>query len=385
MRLPTRQTSPVPTGVAGPVRKGRPTHALLRVLEPGDVAVIDHVDLDRATAQALVDARVTAVVNVQPMFSGRYASLGAEVLARAGVTLLEGVGEAAFAKLPDDEVVRLRDGAVYDGERVLAQGRELTLADVRAAMEQARSGMQAQLETFAHNSTEVLRREQDLLLNGVGLPTLETRIRGRAVLVVSDGADVAGELRRAKRFLREQRPAVIAVGGAADRVRDSGVRADVVVVAPAGAMPSAKVLRAARDVVVCRAADAPTGNVESLTRMGIAPRAVVTSMAPEDAALLLASREPAVVVGVGLTATLEEFLDRRRPGLAGTYLSRLVVGPRLVDAAVAERLYTGRVRPWHVLLTVVAGLAAVAAAVASTPIGNDWAVELVDQVQGLLR
>lgn len=386
MRLPTRQTTSAPAGITGPVRKGRPTRALLGVLEPGDVAVIDHVDLDRATAQALLDARVAAVVNVQPMHSGRYASLGAELLAEAGVGLVEEIGEDAFRALPDDEIVRLADdGGVYDGSRLLGQGRFLSLEDVRASMDRARSGMRSQLETLVHNSTELVRREQDLLLGGAGLPRLETRCDGRPVLVVAEGADLDDALRRTKRFVREQRPAVIAVGAAAERLRARRMQADVVVVSPTAPLPSAKVLRAARDVVVCRTADASTGNAESLSRMGISPRVLVTALAPEEAALLLAGRGATVVVAAGLPASLEEFLDRRRPGLAGSYVSRLVVGPRLVDAAVAERLYTGRVKPWHLLATALAGLVAVAAAVASTPVGNDWANDVVDQVQEVVR
>lgn len=385
MRLPTRQTTSAPAGLAGPVRKGRPTSALLRVLEPGDVAVIDHVDLDRATAQALLAARVAAVLNVQPMLSGRYASLGAELLAEAGVGLVEAIGEEAFSALPDDEIVQVRDGGVYDGSRLLGQGREVTLADVRAAMDDARAGLQSQLETLVHNSTALLRREQDLLLGEAGLPRLETRVAGRPVLVVADGAGPVDVLRRTRRFVREQRPAVVAVGAVAERLRERRVRADVVVVSPATPLPAAKVLRAARDVVVCRTADAPSGTTESLSRMGISPRVLVTTLAPEEAALLLAGRDATVVVAAGLPASLEEFLDRRRPGLAGGYLGRLVVGPRLVDAAVLPRLYTGRVKPWHLLGTVLAGLAAVAAAVASTPVGHDWASEAVAQVQELAR
>ena len=384
MRFSARQSTPTAPGVTGPVRKGRPTRALIAHLEPGDVAVIDHVDLDRDTAQALVDARVCAVVNARPMFSGRYASLGPALLADAGVALVEDVGDRGFAALPDDELVRIDGGTLLEGTRPVAQGRELTPEGVQAAMAQARAGLQAQLETFAHNSSEVLRREQELLLNGAGLPRLDTAVDGRPVLVVAGSADAA-ELRRVRRWVREQRPVVVAVGDVADRLRAQRIRPDVIVVAPTGALPSAQVLRAASDVVMCRTADAPGAATESLSRMGIAPASLVTTMAPEDAAVLLAGQGATLVVAVGLAAGLEEFLDRRRPGLAGTYLARLVAGPRLVDARVAEQLYTGRVRPCHVLATAVAGLVAVAAAVASTPVGHDNAVDLIDQVQELVR
>ncbi|MFT4286895.1 putative cytokinetic ring protein SteA [Nocardioides sp.] len=374
MRLTTRQ--PLLPGVTGPVRTGRPTRSLLPRLEPGDIAVIDHLDLDRGTAQALLDAGVVAVVNAQQMISGRYANLGPELLAEAGVPLVEGIGGSAFARLAETEDARVHDGGVYAGEELIAQGRGLDAEAVRAAMGSARSGLVAQLETFAHNATELLRREQDVLLSGAGLPALEGRVEGGPVVVVSQAK--VGELAGVKRFVQEQRPLVIAVGAAAERLRKSRIKADVVVVAEE--LPTAKVLRAASDVVVVERAGG-TAPLEQLGRLGVAPHVVTTTVSAEDVALLTAdAASPSVIVGVGLTATLADFLDSRRTGLAGAYLSRLVAGPRLVDARALPQLYTGKVRPWHLGAATVLGLAAVAVSVAATPVGQDW----VDQLLGLL-
>jgi uncharacterized membrane-anchored protein len=381
MRLPIRSNpAPDTTGVRGPVRAGRPTRALLARLEPGDVAVIDHLDLDQTTARALVDARVAAVVNAQSMISGRYANLGPEVLAEAGIVLVEGIGGSAFARLAESDVVTVRDGAVYDGGQLVAEGRELDLDDVRLAMAQARAGLAAQLETFTHNSTELLRREEGLFLTGSAIPMLHTPLDGRSVVVVAQPRPAG--LSAVKRFVREQRPVVVAVDGAAAALRKAGTKADVIVLSGAEPLPEAKVLRSARDVVVVQRADAAPGVTEGLARMGIAPHVVATTVSTEDAALLVANAgAPGLVVGVGLTTRLEDFLDRRRSGLAGSYLTRLVLGPRLVDAAALPRLYTGRVRPWHVGASVLTGLAAVAASIATTAVGQDWA----HQLAGVLR
>ena len=90
-------------------------------------------------------------------------------------------------------------------------------------------------------------------------------------------------------------------------------------------------------------------------------------------------------------ATLAEFLDRRRPGLASTFLTRLKVGPDLVDAAAVPLLYDGAVRPRHLVAALLAGLVAVAAAVSVTPVGQEWAHDLtpalssvIDTVRGTL-
>ncbi|MDH2415569.1 putative cytokinetic ring protein SteA [Nocardioides sp. CER19] len=382
MRLPSRSSTATDlgTGVRGAVRAGRPTRSLLNRLEPGDVAVIDHLDLDQGTARAIVDARVAAVVNAQPMISGRYANLGPEILAEAGIVLVEGIGGSAFARLAETDVATVRDGGVYDGAQLIAEGRALDLDDVRLAMAEARAGLAAQLETFTHNSSELLRREQHVLLDGSGLPMLHTPLDARPVVVVAQARPA--ELAQVKRFVREQRPVVVAVDAAAARLRKAGIKPDVVVLSGAESLPEAKVLRGARDVVVVQRADAAPGVTEGLARMGISPHLVATTVSTEDAALLVANAgRPSLVVGVGLTATLEDFLDRRRSGLAGSYLTRLVLGPRLVDAAALPLLYTGRVRPWHVGLSVLAGLAAVAASIATTAVGHDWAQQLVELVR----
>jgi uncharacterized membrane-anchored protein len=381
MRLPIRSTaSDATSGVRGAVRTGRPTRALLARLEPGDIAVIDHVDLDQRTARALLDARVAAVVNAQPMISGRYANLGPEILAEAGVVLIENVGGSAFARLAETDEVTIRDGALYDDGHLIVEGRELDLEDVRLAMAEARAGLAAQLETFTHNSTELLRREVDVLVNGSGIPMLHTPLDGRPAVVVAQARP--GDLARIKRFVREQRPVVVAVDEAVARLRKAGVKADVVVLSGTEALPDAKLLRSARDVVVVQRADAAPGVTEGLSRMGIAPHVIGTTVSTEDAALLVTnSGRPSLVVAAGLTATLDDFLDRRRSGLAGAYLTRLVLGPRLVDAAALPLLYTGRVRPWQVALSVLIGLAAVAGAVATTAVGQDW----VQHLQELVR
>lgn len=364
MRLPTRPTPDVLPGVVGPPRAERPTRALLHRLRPGDIAVIDHVDLDRATAQALVDAGVRAVVNVQPMISGRYANLGPELLASRGVVLVEGIGGSAFVRIAETAHVRIHGGAVFHGEELLVQGREVSLAQVREDMARASGGLQDQARTLALNSSELLVRDADLLLNGTGLPALAPTLRGRPVVVVAAGYR-DDELRRLRAFLREQRPVVIAVGDAADRLRDVRVRADVVV--STGAETSVETLRAAEEVVLCNA------DPDAVARLGVQPRQVRSDIGPDDVAVLLAvALQPTVVVGVGLASSLPEFLDSRRTGLAGAYLARLVAGPRLVDASAVPVLYDGKVRPWQVAAAVVAGIGAVAAAVGSTPVGHHW-------------
>lgn len=377
---PSRQA-----GLIGTARVDRRTKVLIPRLRPGDIAVLDHLDLDRATAQALVDARVAAVLNLSSFLSGRYPALGPVVLAEAGILLVDRLEGAS--RIRDGVRLRIRDEVVFVDDQPVAMGREVDHVVLEDEMGLARTGLGTQLETFTHNSTEFLRREADLLLHGQGLPTLGTRIGHRPVVVVADGRDPRGGLRRIRAFLKERRPVLVGVGGGADVLLRAGLKPDIVVIGTGpddGDMPSAAALRTAHDVVV-RVDRGHRRPIEHLERLGIRAARVETSATTEDVGLLLAhSADAAVIVGVGTHATLDEFLDRQRSGLASTYLTRLVVGQRLVDAASVPMLYSGRLRPRHLLLALVLGLVAVAAAIATTPVGEEWAGALWTWLRALV-
>lgn len=375
--------SPDLPGTSGTARVDRRTRALLTRIRPGEVAVIDHLDLDRAAAQALLDAEVAAVLSASPLISGRYPNQGPQVLADAGVPVVDTLGEDLFAQVRDGAQVRVDGDVVHVGDAVSLSGRALDSGAVRELVEAARVGLGHQLDSFTHNSTEFLRREQDVLLHGQGVPVPRTRLTDRPVVVVVPGRDYQQELRAVRRFVKEQRPVLIGVDRGADAIRAAGLRPDVVVVsadAEDDELPEIRTLKAARDVVLRVDRGATRAAGERFTKIGVTPLLFESTATTEDAALILAdSQEASVIVGVGMHATLDEFLDRQRAGLASTYLTRLKVGPRLVDATAVSTLYSGRVRPRHLLAVLLAGLVALAAAIGTTPVGQEWADALTDQ------
>ena len=389
MRFNSRRTTlAVLPGVTGTARVARRASQLLPRLRTGDIAVVDHHDLDRETALRLLDKGVAAVINAGPMVSGRYANLGPEALAEAGIPLLDNVGRGGWAAVPDGQPVRLHEGIVYAGEHAVAHGRTVSLRDIRAEMDQARSGLAIQLDTLTHNAGEFLRREQDLLLDGRGLPELNTHMDGRpAVVVVNFEHDQLVPLRQ---FVRELDPVIIAVGTAADDLMDFGWAADVIVGAASepATIPSADALRAASDVVLLSTRGAGAAEVETVAgieRLDVVPRLVESSATPEDLALLLADKyDAAPLVGVGLHARLEDFLDRRQAGLASTFATRLKVGSRLVDASAVPALHTTGASTAQVVGLLLAGVAAVAVAVGVTPAGQELWDAVRDQLGSLL-
>jgi uncharacterized membrane-anchored protein len=370
-------------GLSGPARMDRRTGSLVGRLRPGDIAVVDHLDLDRANAETLVDCGVVAVVNASPFISGRYPNLGPALLARSGVMMVDDVGTDIFGKLKDGSSVRLHDGAVLVGDREIARGHVLGGDEINELMQDARTGLSTQLESFTHNTTEFLRREQELLLHGQGMPRLDTDVEDRPVVVAVRGYDYREDLRRLRPFIRDQRPVLVGVDAGADALVEAGHRPDIVVVGEdglgqgvsdeRGSVVSDRALRGARDVVLHadRAGRAVGG--ERLNRLGVRHQTLTASGTSEDVALLLADvRGASLIVAVGTHATLDEFLDRQRAGLASTFLTRLRVGPKLVDARCVPQLYSARLRLWHLLLALLAGFVALGAAIATTPVGADW-------------
>lgn len=375
MKFRTRKPLPPELpGTVGAARVDRRTSAALLRAHPGDVLVLAHQDMDRETAHAIVARGVVAVVNTRPFISGRYPNLGPQVLTDAGVVLLEVPDEQLLGTLRDGRTVRVHDDRLWVGDEVVASGRTLTADGVVEEMELARSGLVSQLQSFTHNATEFLRREQDVLLHGLGVPRLSAPIAQRPVLVVAGGPTLAAELRGLRAFVAEQRPVVIGVDTGLDALVGARIKAHAAVVGPRGlADASDAALRWASEVVLHTDRTDRVVGAERLEALRVRPLRFGSDATTEDLALLLADLgEASVVVCAGTHATLDEFLDRQRTGLASTFLTRLRLGPRLVDADAIPVLYAGRVRRRHLALVLLVGILALAVAVATTPVGNAW-------------
>lgn len=376
-------------GLSGTARVDRRTDAVLRRLKPGDIAVIDQVDLDRATAEAIVAAGAAAVVNASRSISGRFPNLGPEALLAAGVLLIDEVGTEALHQIKDGSRVRLDAGGVHAGEQLLAEGVEQTPESVADAMVEAKSGLTHQLEAFAANTIEFMRRERALLLDGHGVPEVDVEIAHRQVLVVGAGRDHTAELARLRRYIREYRPVLVGVGAGADALTAAGLRPDLVIGDPGEI--STETLTGGADIVVPAFADGHAPGLHRVQDLGAGAVTFPGSANPEDMALLLAHhRGAALIVTVGLSASMAEFLDRGRSGAnASTFLTRLQMGGSLVDGRVIATLYRSRVSVGVILLLVgavlVAGLVALLVSDAGdavlTALGQWWS-ELVGVAAG---
>jgi uncharacterized membrane-anchored protein len=373
-----RERGNAETAATGVARLDGKTKKLTKRLEPGDIAIIDHVDLDRVSAEALASCGVAAVINVARSISGRYPNLGPQILVEAGVPLIDDVGPDVFTKVREGDLVRVDGEALLADTQVVAKGIRQTEETVEAAMIEARAELPAQLEAFAANTMEFLKRERDLLLDGVGVPDITTDLDGRHALIVVRGYHYREDIATLRPYIRDYRPVLLGVDGGADALIEAGYRPSLIV----GDMDSVsdEALTCGAELIVHAYRDgrAPgLKRVHDLDQHAIVFPAAGTS---EDIAMLLADDRGAdLIVAVGTHATLVEFLDKGRAGMSSTFLTRLRVGSKLVDAKGVSRLYRSRIKGSSLLLLVAATLVAMIVAIVSSPAGDAFAPVVADK------
>lgn len=356
-------------GIAATARIDRRTKSLSTRLRPGDIAIIDHADLDRTGADALIGHQVSAVVNVARSITGRYPNLGPQLLVDAGIPLVDDVGPEVFERVSEGDQVRLDGETLYLGEHIVAKGRLQDLESVASAMAEAKTGLATEIEAFVANTMEYIKTEYPLLIDGIGAPALRTRFEGRDALVVVRGYHYREDLATLRSYIRECKPVMVGVDGGADALIEAGYRPDLIV----GDMDSVsdRTLACGAEIVVHAYPDgrAPgLARVESLGLSSVTCPAVGTS---EDIALLLADEKGAsLIVTVGRHDTLVEFLDKGRSGMSSTFLTRLRVIDKLVDQKGVSRLYRSRVSPKAVIPLILAAAVTVLAAMVFLPAGQ---------------
>lgn len=367
-----RRTPPPgpPAGVAGPARVDARTKHLTKRLRPGDIAVIDHTDIDKVSADALVTARPAAVVNASASISGRYPNVGPQILVAAGIPLLDAAGPEVM-KLKDGQPLRVEGVTVWSGDERIAEGQVLDAEQVEAQMHDARAGLAVQIESFATNTMEFIRKERELLLDGIGVPPIRTHIDGRHCLIVVRGYHYREDLQTLRPYIREYRPVLVGVDGGADALLEAGHKPHLIV----GDMDSVSdaALKCGAEIVVHAYRDGRAPGLARVEALGIAPVVFPAAGTSEDVAMLLCDDSGAeLIVAVGTHVTLVEFLDKGRDGQASTFLTRLRVGGKLVDAKGVSRLYQSRIPGRLLFSMLLAGLFALSAAIAATPTGQAW-------------
>ena len=218
-----------PSEVVGPAKVDRRTKDMIRRLVPGDIAVIDHVDLDRVAADGLIEAGVAAVVNASESISGRYPNGGPIRVVKAGIPLLDAAGTDLLDRVHEGDTLRIVDGEIWCDDELVATAKVLTEPEIEAAMEEARAAIGGELERFADNTLEYVRREARLTFEPLALPPLHTKFADVTRSVVVRGHDYRSDLAALRSYIREYRPVLIGVDGGADALLEVGLKPDVII------------------------------------------------------------------------------------------------------------------------------------------------------------
>lgn len=349
-----------PGAVAGTARVDARTKNLMARIQPGEIAIIDHEDIDRMAAEGLVQRKVAAVVNASRSSTGRYPNLGPLLLCSAGIPVIDDAGKQVMGIAEGVRVV-IDAGRVFtdngSGSQEIARGNVLELEGVEKALDTAKQSISTEIERFAENTIGYIKDERDVLLEASRLPDVVTDFHGRHVLVVVRGYDHKADLAALGAYVREVKPLLIAVDGGADALMDFGMKPDMII----GDMDSVttEALLSGAELVVHAYAGGSAPGLERLDALGLLAVPFEATGTSEDIAMLLAYEKGAeLIVAVGTHANMIEFMDKGRKGMASTFLTRLRVGPILVDAKGVSRLYRGRVRRSDLVMLI--GAAALA-------------------------
>jgi len=386
LRRPPRR----PRSQQGIARVDARTKRLAGRVQPGDVAVIDHEDLDRVSAEGLVAAGVAAVVNASRSISGRYPNLGPLILTDAGIPLVDRIGPLLMRKIREGDVLRVDGDRLLVHDALVGVGVRQTEGSVRLAMEEARAGLADRFESFARNTVDFMQRERDLLFGGSGLPSIDHDLDDRPVLVVVRGYRYKEDLAVLDPYIRDVRPVLVGVDGGADALIEAGYEPDLIIgdmdsVSDAALklalLPRRRLRRKGPTELVLHAyRDGFAPGQPRLEALGVPYKVVRAAGTSEDVALLLAHEKGAeLIVSVGSHGNLREFLDKGRMGMASTFLVRLRVGEILMDAKGVSRVYTPRVRTRDTLLLIAAAIVVMVMIVAISPVLSTYVTLLFER------
>ncbi len=364
-RAPAPET-PTPEGLSGTARVDKRTKRLLSRLQPGEIAVIDHEDMDQISAEGLIQRKPKAIVNAAASSSGRYPNLGPLLLCSAGLTVVDRAGPEVM-NVPEGSRLTIQQGKVFArngaGLEEIARGQVLELGQIERELDETKKRIGSEIERFAENTIEFMRDEREVILEAARLPEVATDFHGRHVLIVVRGYHYKEDLRALRAYIRELRPLLIGVDGGADALLEAGLRPDMII----GDMDSVttEALHSGAELVVHAYPGGRAPGIDRLEALGLDAVLFEATGTSEDITMLLAfERGAELIVAVGTHANLVEFLDKGRKGMASTFLTRLRVGPILVDAKGVSRLYRTSIKRRDLVMLVGAALVVILVALA---------------------
>jgi uncharacterized membrane-anchored protein len=330
------------------------TKNLIKRIQPGQIAVISHPDLDEVAAESLVEAKVKAVINAEPSITGKYPNLGPEVLLKAGIPLIDNVGKQIM-NLADNEIIFIKKNTIFYGNKPIGKGETMTPERLELLLENTQKNVNGELNKFVSNTLLYAIKEKELILNKVNYPRIRTVFQGKHVVVVVRGQGYKDDLLAIKPYILDVKPVLVAVDGGADALIELGFRPHLII----GDMDSVSdsALKSDAELLVHAYLDGKAPGIERLKKLGVEYTVFPVAGTSEDAALLLAHANGAeLIVAVGTHSNMIDFLEKGRAGMASTVLVRIKVGAKLVDAKGVSKLYRPKVNAIQIAQVLIAGI-----------------------------
>lgn len=341
--------------IKGVARVDKRTKDLVKRLQPNEIAVINHEELDEVAAESLVATKIKGVINASESISRRYPNLGPLVLAEAGVHIIDNVGQDILTQINEGDEIEIYYNLIVKNGQNIGQGEVLTVDKINSEMAKTKKNLGTVLEKFVQNTLEYAQQEQWFILGGVNIPDTDIKFKERHTLIVVRGQNYKEDLLAINSYINEIHPILIGVDGGADALRELGYKPDIII----GDMDSISdtTLKCGAEIIVHAYPDGRAPGMERVNKLGLK---AITFPAPgtsEDIAMLLAyEKGTEIIVAVGTHSNMIDFLEKGRKGMASTFLVRMKVGSILVDARGVNKLYKQPVKKRFLFAITAAAL-----------------------------
>lgn len=345
--------------IKGMLKKDKKTKNLTKRLEYGDIALIDHKDLDEVAALSLVESKIKCLINMSETISGRYPNQGPSILLEANIPIFEVKEENIYNQIVEGDIIEIIDDyIVYKGNKI-AQCKLLDEDTIQELLDIGFHNTEKELERFIENTLEYAKKEKGLVTGKISIPRTKTKINGKHVLVVVRGKDYKMDLDAIRSYIDEVNPIFIGVDGGGDALLDYGYIPHIVV----GDMDSVsdKCLKKTKEIIVHAYPDGRAPGLKRIKNLGLDAQVFPAPGTSEDIALLLSYANGAdLIVAVGTHTNMIDFLEKGRSGMSSTFLVRLKVGSILVDAKGVNKLYHSSLKLKYVIGIAIAALIPIA-------------------------
>ncbi|KAA5807646.1 putative cytokinetic ring protein SteA [Thermoanaerobacterium thermosaccharolyticum] len=341
--------------ITGTVKIDKKTKNLAKRIGPGEIAVIDHVDIDEIGAESLIEKKILAVINANKSISGRYPNLGPLIIDKAGIPIIDEVGEDIFDLLKENDRITIIDNEIYKDGKLIKKGKLLTHDVINYKMEECKENLEVELDKFIENTLEYAKKEKSFILGNIEIPDVKTKFKDRQALVVVRGKDYKEDLYTIRQYITDVKPILIGVDGGADAILEFGLTPDIIV----GDMDSVsdKALKQAKEIVVHAYPNGKSPGLERVKSLGLDAHIFKAPGTSEDIAMLLAYEKGAdLIVAVGTHSSMIDFLEKGRKGMSSTFLVRLKIGSKLIDAKGVNKLYRENFRLSYVFSIIFAAM-----------------------------